>query len=141
MAQMSKPDWQPRPVKSMPALTIVTFNVKPGGSAAKTRVHYQLISPRVVLGRPAGSAQIPPDELSASTPKPTPVARADRIIDDDYVLPASVVAKITRALRLELASSQLLPGTATLVVTVFDVTAQGELVGKTIDSQQITFEL
>lgn len=140
MAQMSKPDWQPRPVTSMPALTTVTFNVRPGASAAKTRVHYQLISPRVVFGRPAGAASIPPDERNASTPKPTPVSRADRIIDDNYAL-SSGVTKLTRALRLELVSNQLLPASATLVVTVFDVTTNGDLVGKTTDSQQITFEV
>ena len=140
MAQISKPDWQPRPVTSMPVLTTVTFNVRPGGSATLTRVHYQLISPRVVFASPADTSLLPPAERGASDPKPSPSSRSERVIDDDYVLPSGLT-KVTRALRLELVSPELKPATATLLVTIFDVTSSGDLVGKATDSQQITFTL
>ena len=140
MAQMSMPDWQPAQVKTLPAETTVTFNVKPGKKAVATKVHYLLKSPRLELIAPTAGL-IRPEEAAVSTPTPAPSRREAMVVEDDHDgLSPATSTKIVRGLGIEQVGT-VEPGLASLIVSVFDVLESGELTGKDSRAAQISFSL
>ena len=140
MAQISIPDWQPAQVKTLPAETTVTFNVKPGRRAVATRVHYLLKSPRLEFIAPK-TGLIRPEEAAVSSPDPTPSRREAMVVEDDHPgLSTAATTAIVRGLGIEQVGD-IEPGVASLIVSVFDVLESGELSGKDSRVAQISFIL
>jgi len=131
MAFVTKPVWTPATVGSLPETTKVAFEVVPGIMAEKgVAVEYKLRSRR---GRchaaPAHPALLP--EEASSTPAPpalVPSKRQATVVVDFYPqATAERPFEVERLLRLSELSAPS-PGISTLVVTVSDVTASGDLV-------------
>jgi len=142
MASISAPVWETNDgneqVTKLPCMTKIVFEVTPRANLNGFQVQYRLHSARLVFKPFAGSA-LPPGEAAGSHPTPTSIRREDRVIVDAYE-GVTTPTQVTRLLEIDL-SDTLKPATASLDLTVFDVTADGKLKNRNDDTAGISFNL
>jgi hypothetical protein len=146
MAQLSPPEWKTEDgadqVTTLPCMTLVTFKVTPRSTMKGFHVRYRLHSTRVELTPTAASPPISPTEAEAcipGMPPLTPIRREPRVIEDRYP-DVTTATDVTRAIELELSGSEK-PAMASLDISVFDVSASGELKNRDDDTVSISFNV
>ena len=131
MAFATKPVWTPATIVTLPETTKVVFEVVPGVMAENgIAVEYELKSRRGRFHRAPVPPALLPEEAPSRPPTPKLVPRkrgAMTVVDFYPEAKAEEPFEIERLLRLEEQPSPS-PGISTLVVTVSDVTASGDLV-------------
>jgi hypothetical protein len=134
MATLTQPTWDPSPVPALPALTTVTFTVRPRRSGVQVR--YRLFGGARIRYRPTPAGKlIRTDERAASTPALTPVERNDGLTIIDHYPSTNRETEIVRGIAIEQLGPDK-PGIATLSVTVWDLDDDGN--PKNMSTKEVT---
>jgi hypothetical protein len=139
MATLTRPEWLPNPVTSLPIHTKVTFFVTPRSSAFGVQIEYRLSSPRLVFKPVGPNPFLPPVEAQGSSPVPAPVRREERVLVDRLTSVRSQ-KEIVRVLGIGQAGSEK-PGIATLQVTVWDLDSFGSPANPMSKTSTIAFQV
>jgi len=139
MATLTRPEWVPNPVTTLPFHTEVTCFATPRSSASGLQIEYRLSSPRLKF-KPVGTNPfLPPVEAQGSSPVPTPVRRDERVIVD-HLTSVRSQTEIVRVLGIDQAGSEK-PGIATLQVTVWDLDSSGSAANPMSKTSTISFQV